>query len=149
MVGGQEVATASKKPLTTSESEKPEPKADKKSTATTKVSKPKEVGGTGSKIYIKPGSSEDSQTKSESKTTPNEPSDSSKTVNTVNTVNTENAINVPAVKDEPKLKTEIIYPPKEPKVESAAPVKPTSVAPEMEKQKVIPVEDRSINKKSE
>lgn len=144
--GGQEVATASKKPLTSSESEKPEPKADKKSTATTKVSKPKEVGGTGSKIYIKPGSSEDSQTKSESKTTPNEPNDSSKTVNTVNT---ENAINVPAVKEEPKLKTEIIYPPKEPKVESAAPVKPTSVAPEMEKQKVIPVEDRSINKKSE
>jgi hypothetical protein len=143
VVGGQEVAPASKKPPTPTEPEKPEPKADKKFTGTNKVSKPKEVGGTGSKTYIKPGSSEDSQTKSESKTTPNETSDSSKTVNT------ENAINVPAVKDEPKLKTEIIYPPKEPKVESAAPVKPTSVVPEMEKQKVIPVEDRSINNKSE
>jgi protein phosphatase len=143
VVVGQEVSPPSKKPPIPTEPEKPETKADKKSTATNKVSKPKEVGGTGNKIYIKPGSSEDSQTKNESKSTPNQASDSSKTVNT------ENVINVPAVKDETKLKTEIINLHKESKVESAAPEKPTSEAPEIEKQKVIPVEDRSINKKSE
>jgi hypothetical protein len=56
---------------------------------------------------------------------------------------------LPSPKEDQKLKTDIVYPPKDAKDDSAPIVRPTVPATETEKPKVIPVEDRSVNKKSE
>lgn len=133
----------SKKSPPNSVSEKQEPKVDKKSSGTPKGVKAKEAGGSGDKMWVKPASSEDSINKQEVKPATPELNVPTKAASS------EVAAPLPSPREDQKSKTDIVYPPKDAKVDSVPIVTPSVAATEIEKPKVIPVEDRSVNKKSE
>jgi hypothetical protein len=94
-------------------------------------------------MWVKPASSEDSINKQEVKPATPELNVPTKAASS------EVAAPLPSPREDQKSKTDIVYPPKDAKVDSVPIVTPSVAATEIEKPKVIPVEDRSVNKKSE